>query len=379
MAKTAYSPEVEKLIKIYEKAEEDIINSIVYKRSRGYVEVADEAALERVREILSDLIGQSYQVVPKIAEVQLLRGKAAALGLASARSLTLSDYAIVERLVGQLMGELIEGIANVNTLVNNTWQQSVILGRQMPDSLRIGALEAVATGEASGYGISQARQIFIEKMKNEGITAFVDKKNKHWSLRSYASMAIRTTSRQAANLGTLTAVEDHDLYLMSSHATSCPICAPLEGRVYSKSGASPYYPPLASAFGKVDKNGPNTLDNSWLNIHPNCLHVLTEWTEQGKGQNEIRRVREFSSFKSNPPDINPQPMQQIKSYRAKQVAHQKLLNDYRQFERYRIVLGSSMPKTFQTFQKHKLANSEKYQTWMKLYRQRNREVKKLSV
>lgn len=379
MAKSVYSPEVDKLIKIYEQAEEDIINSISYKQLRGYVEVADEAALERVREILSDLMGKTWEQVPKIAEVQLLRGKAHALGLASARSLTVADYTIVDRLVSSLMGELIEGIGNVNTTVTRTWQESVILGRQVPDSLRTGALEAVAAGEASGYGISQAREIFIEKMKNEGITAFVDKKNRHWSLRSYASMAIRTTSRQASNLGVITAVEEHDLYLMSAHATSCPICAPLEGRVYSRSGSSPIYPPLASAFGKVDKNGPDTLDNSWLNIHPNCLHVLTRWTEEGKGENELRRIREFSSFKTNPPTINPQPMQQVKAYRAKQQAHQKLLNDYKQFERYRLVLGSSMPKTFQTFQKHKLTNSEKYQNWMKLYRQRNREVKKLSV
>lgn len=377
MAKSAYSPELEKLIKVYQQAEIDIINSISYKQSKGYVEVADQAALERVQEILSKLLNQSWEAVPKIAEIQYLRGKAYAIGLASARSFNSTDYAVVERLIGSLMGELIESVATVNSFVMNTWNESVILGRREPDIFRTTGLEAVISGEASGYGVSQSRKIFIEKIKNEGIVAFTDKRNRNWSLQTYADMAIRTTGRQATNLGVITADENQDLYLMSTHGTTCPICAPLEGRVYSRSGNSSVYPPLSAAFGKVDPNGPDTLDNSWLNIHPNCLHVLIKFSEVGKSEAELNRIQKFSSFKSNPPTIDPRPMKEIKSYRQKEIARSKLLNDYRQFERYRLVLGSDMPKTFQTFQKHKLSNSEKYKNWMKLYRQRNKESKKL--
>lgn len=375
----AYSVETERLVRLYEQAETDIINSIAYKRSKGYVEVADQAALERVREILSKLIGDSWEAVPAAVEKQLILGKALTSGLASARSLTVADYAITERLVGNLMGELIESAGRVNTLVKNTWDQSVILGRQVADPFREMALESVARGEATGYGISQARQIFIDKMKDQGITAFTDKRNKNWSLRTYADMAIRTTSRQATNLGNLVADQAQDLYLMSDHATTCNICAPLEGRVYSRSGTNPNYPPLALAFGKVDKNGPDTLENSWLNIHPNCLHVLLPWSEESHNEAEITRMREFSSFKTNPPTIDPRPMAEIKAYRKKETARAKLLADYRQFERYKLVIGDSVPKTFKTFQKHKLANSAKYKDWMRLYRQRNRNLKKLSV
>lgn len=95
----------------------------------------------------------------------------------------------------------------------------------------------------------------------------------------------------------LTADDRQDLYEISSHGTTCAICAPLEGRVYSKSGNDPDFPPLASAFGKVDSNGPDSLTNSYLNIHPNCLHVLTPWTPMGLTEEEVQKVKDFSSFK----------------------------------------------------------------------------------
>ena len=44
------------------------------------------------------------------------------------------------------------------------------------------------------------------------------------------------------------------------------------------------------------------------------------------------------------------------------------LADYRQWERYRAALGDKVPKTFRSFLKHKLADDEKYKTWLNEYR-----------
>lgn len=84
-------------------------------------------------------------------------------------------------------------------------------------------------------------------------------------------MVTRTTSRQAVNVAILTKNPEQDLFKMSKHGTTCPVCAPYEGRVYSKSGENPDYPPLSAIFGKIDRAGPEALTNSYLNIHPNCL------------------------------------------------------------------------------------------------------------
>ena len=75
-------------------------------------------------------------------------------------------------------------------------------------------------------------------------------------------MVLRTTTRQAEVLSVLTRDPEQDLYKISAHNTTCKLCAPLEGRVYSRSGTDPDFPPLAAAFGKVDKVGPDTLANA---------------------------------------------------------------------------------------------------------------------
>ena len=48
--------------------------------------------------------------------------------------------------------------------------------------------------------------------------------------------------------------------------------------------------------------------------------------------------------------------------------------DYRQFEKYRLTIPNSTPKTFATFQKHKQADDAKYKEWQRLYREANKEA-----
>ncbi len=139
--------------------------------------------------------------------------------------------------------------------------------------------------------------------------------------------------------------------------------------MYSRSGKDPDFPPLSDAFGKVDPAGPDDLSNSWLNIHPNCLHALRPWTAAGRTPEEIERIKRFSSPKTNPYSRDPRTKAQIDAYRAKEKGRAKWLREYRQWEKYRTALGDKVPKTFETFQRHKLAGDEKYQGWVKAYRE----------
>lgn len=91
------------------------------------------------------------------------------------------------------------------------------------------------------------------------------------------------------------------------------------------------------------------------------------WTPAGRSEEEIQKTKDFSSFKKNPPSIDPRTQKQIEAYRKKEKARADWLRDYRQWEKYRIELGDKAPKTFATFQKHKQAGDEKYQKWRKEY------------
>ena len=382
------SEELQRLIAAFLKAETDIINEIARLRTGGLVDYHAEAALARVQAILRKLEDESWTYVPRMIEREFyvqhpearkpldIPETAAkhASGYANAAALTGEQTDIVQRLTMNLMGEIDAAAATVTATL-----QSALIGRVEPDIFRRVGLEQVLAMEATGRGAYKELPKFVEALRREGITAFIDKAGRRWSLHTYGSMVLRTTTRQAEVLSVLTRDPEHDLYKISSHNTTCRRCAPLEGRVYSRSGTDPDFPPLAAAFGKVDKNGPDTLANSWLNIHPNCLHVLIAWTPAGRSEEELRKIKAFSSFTTNPPDRDPRTEKQIEAYRLKERGRAKWLADYRQFERYRLTIPDDTPRTFAAFQRHKQADDEKYKRWEKEYRKRNLALEKLRL
>ena len=272
--------ELEKLISIYLKAETDIINEIGRLRSQGLVDYHVVAALERVQAILRKMESDAWDYVPQMIEKQFYVRVPEArkvlevpetvekhiAGYTNASVLTSDQWSIVDNLTQQLMGEITDATMTAMATV-----QSAILGRIEPDVYRRVGLEQVAAMQATGRGVKAVVPGFVEQLRREGITAFADKAGRDWSLHTYCSMATRTTSRQAEVAAVLSADPENDLYKISSHGTTCALCAPYEGRVYSRSGTNPDFPPLADAFGKVDPAGTDDLSNTYLNIHPNCL------------------------------------------------------------------------------------------------------------
>lgn len=369
------SDELERLIAAFLKAETDIINEIARLRAGGLVDYHAEAALERVQQILHSLENESWEYVPQMIERQFYvqrpearklyeTVKKHAAGYENAQALTAAQIDIVQRLTMNLMGEITEATATVGASL-----EAMLIGRTAPDIFRSVGLEQVASMEATGQGAFKMTRQFIEALRREGVTAFVDKAGRRWSLHTYGSMVLRTTSRQAEVLSVLTRDPDQDLYQISSHNTTCKLCAPYEGRVYSASGTDPDFPALVDAFGKMDPTGPNSLANSWLNIHPNCLHVLVPWTPAGRTPEEIQKIKDFSNPARNPYSVDPRSQKQIDAYRKKETARRQWLETYRQWEDYRLAIPEATPKTFATFQKHKLAGDDKYKEWVKKYRE----------
>lgn len=373
--------ELEKLRKLFLKAETDIINEIGRLRSMGLVDYHAVAALERVQAILRKMETDAWEYVPRMIEKMFYVRVPEArkilepvekhlAGYQNAAALTGEQYAVIDKLVMNLMGEITDASMTVMATL-----QSALIGRTEPDVYRRVGLEQVAAQQAAGRGINKSVPAFVDALRREGVTAFVDKAGRHWSLHTYCTMASRTTSRQAEVLAVLTADPEQDLYKISSHNTTCALCAPFEGRVYSRSGKDPDFPPLADAFGKVDPKGADDLTNTYLNIHPNCWHSLIAWTPAGRSEKELEEIKRFSSPKTNPYTRDPRSEKQIEAYRRKERARASWLRTYRQWEDYRMTLGDKVPKTFETFQKHKLAGDERYKTWEKQYREANQNEK----
>lgn len=323
--------ELEKLREIFLKAETELVNEITRQRRRGLVDYHTQAALDRVQKTLQGMVDEAWKYVPKMIERQFYVKHPEArkvpepvekhqAGYANAQALTLEQTSIVEQLTVNLLGELME--ASATTKRN---MEDVLLGRLENDVFRRAGLSHVAAMQAEGAGAYPTAQKMLRDLRAQGVTCFVDRAGRRWSLYNYCNMVCRTTSRQAEVMAVLTRDPDQDLYRITAHAGSCGLCAPLEGRVYSKSGTDPDFPPLASAFGKIDPEGPNALGNTYLNIHPNCLHQLAPWTPMGRTLEELEKIKRFSSFRTNPPARDPRSQEQIKKYREKQAARRRFL------------------------------------------------------
>lgn len=134
------------------------------------------------------------------------------------------------------------------------------VGRQVDDVFRREQLRATAQMLITQGDVRTASRALADQLTAQGVKAFTDRAGRQWGLANYAEMAIRTVSRQAVTEGTKNALlERHvDLVTMSSHASSCDQCAPLEGKTFSLTGLTPGYPVLESPPP----------------IHPRCRHVI---------------------------------------------------------------------------------------------------------
>lgn len=125
------------------------------------------------------------------------------------------------------------------------------------------ASEQVAAGVMTRR---EAAQVALNRFADAGISGFVDRAGRAWDLPSYAEMAVRSTTGQAAVQGHIDRLQenDEDTVIVSVSPEPCPLCDPWEGRTLSISGADPDRP-------SVDEATAEGL------FHPNCTHSLGLW------------------------------------------------------------------------------------------------------
>lgn len=243
-------------------------------------------------------------------------------------------------------------------------RENYVLGRREIDPLRTEALRSQALKEAKGSSALRATFNMQEQLRKEGVAAFIDRGGHKWTLANYCAMSARTTSRQSSNFGELFAKEDHDLYYIVPHSTSCPICSKYEGRVYSRSGKNPNYPPLSVAFSKIDPNGTDDLENTYLTIHPNCRHTIVRFIERAQTPKKLYEIRK----KSNAPfEVDPRTAEQIKEYKEREKVFAKRNAAMREYQKFLQVIPVKELKRFPTFEKHYYAKDDVYKKLKKRY------------
>lgn len=105
--------------------------------------------------------------------------------------------------------------------------------RYADDVYRSVIVDAVLQEATGTLSLRQAVQLSLTKFAIKGVSGFVDKAGRNWTLGAYSEMACRTGFVQANLAGTQDRMDDLgiDLVIVSMHSASSPLCLPWEGKV----------------------------------------------------------------------------------------------------------------------------------------------------
>lgn len=87
----------------------------------------------------------------------------------------------------------------------------------------------------------------VREWSESGVPSITDRAGRQWSTEAYSSMVLRTNVRRVATEVQGVRAQEYgaDLVEISAHAGARPLCAPYQGRIFSRSGSSDKYPPLS--------------------------------------------------------------------------------------------------------------------------------------
>jgi hypothetical protein len=250
---------IAKLTNILKLSYKDIVDEIETATDFG---VANrKAILAQIKNILSDsgvdvqaFIEKELPTMYKVGAdeaVKQLKNVGADVSVAEGfnRVHKMAIAALVDD-TSRAFGESLTGVAR---------SANLLLGKAVREQITY----KMAKGMTAGESLQDVRKAIKGVLKEQGLDALKDKSGKSWTLDRYAEMLFRTKVVEARNRGLINRVAEngYDLVQVSSHLTSCPICAPWQGQILSISGQTEGYPTVAEA----EADGL---------FHPNCRHAI---------------------------------------------------------------------------------------------------------
>jgi hypothetical protein len=120
----------------------------------------------------------------------------------------------------------------------------------------------------------QASWDALQTWADKGVTGFVDRGGRAWSMTSYAEMIARTAASQAIMQGHVDRLDDagHDLVMISDAPEECEKCRPWEGKVLSAKGRTRLGHYVTSNGQEYDVTATLATATGAGLFHPNCRH-----------------------------------------------------------------------------------------------------------
>ena len=281
----------QELYNLYEQGFEKVLALLLQKQKLGKYDEYEKIILFEINKILNNIERETFSYSKKDIPTLYEWNRATILASAGVTEIP-SMIGIDKRAIIELQkvfdGQIFDGIDQVKKNIH-----SVV--RKM-------ALEQKISGGKLKEKVSEA----VNFLAKQNIFTFEDKLGRVYSLESYATMAIKTIQTAALNSSVFNASLQlkNDLVKMSSHSTSCPLCAMYQGRIYSISGKDKKYPALSVI------NGGNVIN--YRVVHANCKHRFTVYIQ--KLDDNAKENRKLS----NDPFIDNRTEEQKRNYLIKQ-------------------------------------------------------------
>lgn len=226
----------------------------------GYAEAEDGQAMDSVLAAAETEIGYLDNAVQAANAAGLseyfsdIPAEASAMNAAKAfQRQAASDLNLVNTVMGYKAKSAY--VNAVNSIYRDTAE-----GRQSAlDIMGKGAAKAVS-GQMS---LQEATRKTIRELAQKGIPAFVDKRGREWSPEAYVMMDMRSTLGNTARAAQDARCDLYGINLIevSSHMGARPLCAPYQGRIFSRDGSKGvtvdgaggkiYYTPLSeTSYGQ---------------------------------------------------------------------------------------------------------------------------------
>lgn len=226
----------------------------------GYSEAEDGQAMDAVLAAAETEIGYLDNAVQAANAAGLseyfsdIPAEESALGAAKAfQRQAASDLNLVNTVMGYKAKSAY--VNAVNAIYRDTAE-----GRQ-------GALDIMGKGAAKAVSgqmsLQEATRKTIRELAQKGIPAFVDKRGREWSPEAYVMMDMRSTLGNTARAAQDARCDQYGINLIevSSHMGARPLCAPYQGRIFSRDGSKGvtvdgaggkiYYTPLSeTSYGQ---------------------------------------------------------------------------------------------------------------------------------
>ena len=350
-------PYVQELIQTYENAQAVIGRKITQRRRIGNLTRYQEAILADVELEIARLNRYTANFAKEHGPINYKQGAMFIQNWLKARELQFSPFDERSNLHTNAVQIIVQNITDTFSNANN------FMGRRVEDSVRAAGLRAASLQLTAGQTISETRNFLVQELADRGFESLTDRSGRKWQLSTYSQMVARTTAIEAINTGRFNKLreDDYDLVKMTQHFGACPICGPLEGRVYSISGNNRDYPALYDT----------ALARGFDIVHPNCAHTFTPYISRFDDNEERTR-----SFSNRPIDMDARSKSSKEAFQRSQVRRRELTRDRKQYAQYRAILGDGAPKSLSAFRRMKGADSEKWKETRKEYLRRKNLARK---